>query len=198
MRKGGRRWHIAPERWREILAARDAERMAALLGACRCGCQRVIPPDALNAGGAGVVSESRQLNASICALAEQLGKHCGGGAGGLALAGSGWITSDGTTSGRGGVEGDAQPTTSSDSSDSSRARLRSEFFGMVRSFGLSLADSALVQAPVLAGLRRSVGGLLPLGGYGSLQRGQRRTRSPQAPRLKGDKGQGGGQGQGEH
>lgn len=198
MRKGGRRWHIAPERWREILAARDAERMAALLGACRCGGQRVVTPDALDAGCASFVSVSRQVDASVSALAEQLGKHCVGGAGGLALSGSGWIFSDGTTSGRGGVEGDAQPATSSDSSDSSRARLRAEFFGMIRSFGLSLADSALVQAPMLAGLRRSIGGLLALGGYGSLQCGQRRTRSPQAPRLRAQQGQGSSQGQREH
>ena len=46
--------------------------------------QRVIAPDALDAGSAGLVSVSRQLNASICALAEQVGKHCCGGTGGLA------------------------------------------------------------------------------------------------------------------
>jgi len=198
MRKGGRRWHIAPERWREILAARDAERMAALLGACRCGGQRVVTPDALDAGCASFVSVSRQVDASVSALAEQLGKHCVGGAGGLALSGSGWIFSDGTTVVRDCVDGDAQPAPSNSSGNSSRARNSTVLVCMVRSFGLCLGDAALVQAPALAGLRGCVGSLLALGGHGGLQRGQRRIRSPQAPRLRAQQGQGSGQGQREH
>ena len=47
-------------------------------------------------------------------------------------------------------------------------------------------------------LRGRVCSLLPLGGDGGLQCGQRRIRPPQAPRLRPQQGQGSGQGQREH